>query len=299
MSLSEICYEQIMDDYWYAEYLGLKVMMMRSNGFINATKLCADGSKQFYHWMGNKRSKNLVKYFDKKFNETSNQSSPTEFRGPETTNCNFQAHRKIQLYTVVQGGENYILSGTYVHPKLILDIAAWVSNEFYDLASKVVEDYAIKLWKDKLEAMQQTLDIVSLEKDVAMQTLNLLGQDNKTLLNETQGLKEGISKKKKELDIWASTHAFTMLRTNDDKAMKYYVIRCKKQEMRHGIKRLRARHPHSILAYQQNAIPNGMNLFARLKLTRRIKTKNNYFETNMREAELIDLLGKLCEVYNC
>ena len=53
MVLSKMAYdimridEQINGDYWHAEYLGLRMVAMKSNGYINATKLCSDGKKLF------------------------------------------------------------------------------------------------------------------------------------------------------------------------------------------------------------------------------------------------------------
>ena len=50
MSLSEICFLQIKDDFWLAQYDCYIVTMMKSCGWINATKLCSDEGKQFEDW---------------------------------------------------------------------------------------------------------------------------------------------------------------------------------------------------------------------------------------------------------
>ena len=76
-NISEICYEQIKDDYWYADYLGFKVVMMKSNCYINATKLCNDGAKRFEHWIDNKHSKGMLNFYQKKLNQS--QSSVEVF----------------------------------------------------------------------------------------------------------------------------------------------------------------------------------------------------------------------------
>jgi len=51
ISMSDICYEQIRDNYWYGQYSKFKVVINKSNGYINATKLCIDGGKQFKKWL--------------------------------------------------------------------------------------------------------------------------------------------------------------------------------------------------------------------------------------------------------
>src|SRR5271156_29768 len=59
-SLSNICYSQIRDDFWYATYGPFQVVMMKKTGFINATKLCSLGGKDFSRWSENKSSQELI-----------------------------------------------------------------------------------------------------------------------------------------------------------------------------------------------------------------------------------------------
>src|SRR5436190_13926147 len=66
---SDICYEQINGDYWYATYLGTKIVILMSNGYINATKLCTDGGKQFKHWLPCKHSQEVLAYYKVKLNQ--------------------------------------------------------------------------------------------------------------------------------------------------------------------------------------------------------------------------------------
>ena len=59
-SLSSIIYEQINEDYGYGNYLGLKLLIHRPTGMINATKLCNDTKKKMCHWLSNKTTKLLL-----------------------------------------------------------------------------------------------------------------------------------------------------------------------------------------------------------------------------------------------
>ena len=47
-------YEDINDRFGYANYLGLKVLIDKTNGYINGTKLCNDNNKRMCHWLSNK-----------------------------------------------------------------------------------------------------------------------------------------------------------------------------------------------------------------------------------------------------
>ena len=45
--ISEVAFEQIQDNYWYGAYGEFRVIMMKDTGYINATKMCNDGGKNF------------------------------------------------------------------------------------------------------------------------------------------------------------------------------------------------------------------------------------------------------------
>ena len=68
--IGDICYEQIKGDYWYASYLGVKVVMDKSTGYINATRLCADGGKIYKNWLRNKHNQGMLEYYLMKLNQS-------------------------------------------------------------------------------------------------------------------------------------------------------------------------------------------------------------------------------------
>ena len=58
--LSEVSYQHICDNYWYGMYGDFNIILMKDNGFVNATKLCKDGGKDLCDWSRNKSSKGLL-----------------------------------------------------------------------------------------------------------------------------------------------------------------------------------------------------------------------------------------------
>jgi len=50
-SISDIIYEDVNKDYGYGNYLGLKLLIHKQSGMINATKLCKENGKQFKNWL--------------------------------------------------------------------------------------------------------------------------------------------------------------------------------------------------------------------------------------------------------
>src|SRR5271156_1115564 len=114
-------------------------------------------------------------------------------------------------------------------------------------------------------------------------------------INVTIQEKEKVIKaKKRQYDIWAGTHAFTMMRLNNPEAkLPLYAIRCKRTSMSRAVKKLRAKHPNSIMIYQSSRVPNPVNLYNRLKDSGLLRFKGNYCASLVAEADVIDKLGKL------
>ena len=60
--------KKINDNFSYGTCADFSVVIMNSNGYISATKLCKDADKYFAHWKINSFSKQLVKETSKLIN---------------------------------------------------------------------------------------------------------------------------------------------------------------------------------------------------------------------------------------
>jgi Protein of unknown function (DUF3627)/KilA-N domain len=211
-----------------------------------------------------------------------------------------------------------IISGTYVHSLLIPHIACWISVDFALKVSEVINGYIVYEYKRKAEDLEVQLEITAgnvakLEEVVAEKDELINGKDN--LINTAHNLLATandlidnqsktiidvcgvVEKKKKQLDVWASSHGFTMARLNNPNAkMPYYAIRRKRVNMSGAIKKLRAKHPHSIMVFQTSYVPNPVNLYNRLKTCGILKFKGNYCNSVVPESELITKLGELYDI---
>jgi len=106
MDITSACFDHIITineiEYHKALYGPFNVIMMKTNdyrnGYINATKLCEKWGKVFNDWIELVESKELLE-----------ESSDL-------------------LYSVSQ--KDGILSGTYIHPKLIPHIGMWINPKF-------------------------------------------------------------------------------------------------------------------------------------------------------------------------
>jgi hypothetical protein len=120
-SLNDVCYEQISENFHYGIFGDFHLVIDKDTGCFNATKLCAMSGKDFSDWKRLSRAKRLMSYL---------QEQPTNV-GKELV---------YEVRTSNTGIEKQI-TGYYVQKELILDIASWISPEFYFRCNNIVINY--------------------------------------------------------------------------------------------------------------------------------------------------------------
>ena len=135
MSLNNIIIEQINENYYRGEFLGLDLVIDKTTGYFNATKLCNDGNREFKTWHRTKKTKELLKSVSKIY-------------------YGADLHRN-GLYEVKIGKKSIStkdISGTYVCKELILDISSWISPDFYLKCNKIILTHAEEEFKKQHKA---------------------------------------------------------------------------------------------------------------------------------------------------
>ncbi|MGL5355072.1 MAG: KilA-N domain-containing protein [Cetobacterium sp.] len=56
-SLNNICYQQIKDSFYFGIFGEFQLVVDKSTGCFNATKLCNIGGKKFKHWTSLEKTK--------------------------------------------------------------------------------------------------------------------------------------------------------------------------------------------------------------------------------------------------
>lgn len=113
MSSKKLMLTMIDSRYGYSMVSECKIIVCKQTKYINATKLCQEisdssGSKKpFGNWIINASSKKIL-------NKTSIWTGINE----------------SDLMFNINGGKNFEIRGTYVHPLLITPIISWISPEF-------------------------------------------------------------------------------------------------------------------------------------------------------------------------
>lgn len=248
-SFVNVCIQQIGDTYYYYGYLGdFKIIIDSRNGFVNATKLCASGSKKFFHWLEMKHAKSFIDYIKCYYSSKNGENCEVlyEYRGKRSETA-------------------AILRGTYVHEDLIIPIACWVSNLFAHKVVKIIKHVNVKYVREKYMK-----EISTLETTVMV------------LENETKKYKqveEDISPKSKD-----KSKQNTFVLTEIDGKYPLHATRCQRRSMILQLQRLRKTYPYAKVLYKRDYDPNAVNLFNRtkekipyIKTSRnKIKLYNNY-----------------------
>ena len=103
------CYSQIDGDFWFAEYFEFDVVMMRSTGHINATKLCSDNGKRFAAWLADEQNKDTLEFY---------------------------AKEGMHIMRVHEGSAN--VRGTYIPNELMYQVGSWISPRFTIKCNRLV-----------------------------------------------------------------------------------------------------------------------------------------------------------------
>ena len=308
--LSKICFEQIRDNYYHGQYGNFSAIINKETGYVNATKLCNDGGKKFYHWSDSKVSKELIIALKQQvFSEALGEHCIRDVWSMIPYNPVAEVVK--QVFTKNQTNEDKLIAGTYIHPLLIPHVACWVSPAFALKAGSLINNFITDEWKHKLEVAQQ------LQKDLEMEVNSLQSQnlelqdsandwheiaDHNLVMMETKAeavdnLEAKVCEQIRDKHTWSSTHAFTILCINDVEStcLPYYAIRCRRKAVCQSIKKLRHKHPKAEVIHQEYKVPNAINLFERLKKQHAIETKRNYFSHLLAdEGKLFHLVSSLC-----
>ena len=146
----------INEQYHYGMLGEFKVVIRTSDNYINITKLCADGGKEFRKWKSKKGPQEYLAYFDK--NEL-NLDSPDQDCQESEYKCIDWVH--LDQLKGIPSETAKIIQGTYAHMDVAIYVAQWVSYEFAIKVSKIVRSYynrELILERDDLKSKNSSLE---------------------------------------------------------------------------------------------------------------------------------------------
>ena len=213
--------------YVHARYLDLDLLMMASNGFVNASKLCEKFGTEFKLWTRTKSASELIvdkleSILEAKQTEISQLLQGTHLHLVKNTlkllqsGSNYKSLPKEVLAEIIiqvkanrYGG---VVTGTYIHPDLVLDLAYWISLPVRKKVRSIVQNY--------LTALKREEDSKILAENIR------LTQEVSKVHNENQSLKSMIEdlKRQNEKIIFQNTQTHSQLNhvvTTVDSAKNY------------------------------------------------------------------------------
>ena len=310
--------------------------MMKDTGYINVTKMCSSGGKDYKDWSRLKGSHELIAALENQLSlentHATLQNSDLALRDDRCADLHIG---NFTIQKVNSGNKTEVgctISGTYIHPDLVPSVAGWISPNFQLKANRVTNGYIAWQYKVQLASATQqnsNLSQVILNKSKALNLNNIANrlmaqqvdkaeqlhrvaaldahraqqhaQNMETTVQQKDvaidKLAETVQQKERRHQVWSSTHAFSMMRLNNPAAkLSYYAIRRERTDMSRAIKKIRVKHPYSIMVYQNSYVANPINLYSRLKTCGILRFNRNYCHSSVGEAELIAKLGELCSV---
>src|SRR3981189_2361950 len=149
--INELVFEQIEGNFWYAAYGPFCVVMMKDTGYINATKMCNSGGKNYCDWSLLNSSHELINALaiDLALENTHGASASTLRDGNQQI-CGLPSPLCKLIQTRNSTDVERIISGTYIHPDLVPSVAGWISPSFQLMANRVVSGYISQEYQSKL-----------------------------------------------------------------------------------------------------------------------------------------------------
>ncbi len=177
--------------YSFGKYGDFDVIFRDKDGFINATKLCKLGGKDYTKWnrLNLEGPQKLIKALKTKlYSESTQKQTIAKFGQGLNSVSNTQNVTSFEDIivedTISQENTSLIIWGTYVHPKLINSIASWVSEDFALKVADIVEEYFIKKANTNLNDLIKDYQNQLVLKDDKIDTLI------KKVDNQTEELKQ-------------------------------------------------------------------------------------------------------------
>ena len=308
VSLSELVFEDVNDNYGWGKYGDFRVLIRKKDGYINVTKLCQDGGKEFKSWNRNQYSSELIEEVK--------------------STVRYCTEPVVVIDTVMDG--LYSTRGTYAHPDIVPHIASWISPKFAVKVSRIVNDYIVRSYREQIRIKDTRIDELIEETRKQNQMLQEQKEENQkqTLMlqkqhDEIQVLLAQSEHHTRQLDI-ANENTISVLdklgaasdrvvprdRIPVNKqecmyimhvpgdALPYHVIRAQRRicDMTLQKKQQQNQNTRLVVVYDSHPNPREEFLCFRTRAKGKIIVIGNKFKLRgIREEEMVDLLTQVHE----
>jgi hypothetical protein len=289
-----IIFKEINNEYGYGKYGLFEVVMMHSNFYINATKMCKDYNekheldsdfkkKEFFSWKRLESAKNIIKFVANKL------SIPKE----EMLITNIKGTKKVTY-------------GTYIHPDLALVVAQWISHDFYWNVNEIIKKHfsqealekknkIIDKQKNEINGLENKVDDLNNKMDKVLNNNEKLLKQNKILLKKADNTEQRVIEllaESQKLSNWlyssndkkvvatgkkGDNNVLLIVKNNSDAAddYKYSVFRIQQKNMNSSLGNHLEIFPDMQIILLVDESPNAVNLWMRIKQALKNNFKNS------------------------
>ena len=174
-------------------------VIVDSNGYYQASKICKDNKKKFYDWKRLDRTQELLKIYSKRLKLSIERSSGNS-RDFKTT---YLINKRLENYTPE-------LQGNYIHPKLVHHLCEWCNLEYAIIVGEI------------MDSINEQTHL----RNITLKTFNEeLKQENENLKQEIKGLNNKIN-----LQLSIINNKCVNTRTDSRKFRIYDITQYKKNQ---------------------------------------------------------------------
>lgn len=155
-------------------YGDIECIIMKSNDYINVSKLCkygltkGDNPKEFYTWLENNSSQELIKYIEQEYLVARNSWSSALIKRMDLAN-------------------DY--KGYYAHKYIVVQVAQWISPQFALRISRMYDDYATKKYQYEINKKESRVVEVELMLQEQRETNRILKEDRNRISEDLRILR--------------------------------------------------------------------------------------------------------------
>ncbi|CCU55451.1 N1R/p28-like protein [Adoxophyes honmai entomopoxvirus 'L'] len=287
MSLNDICYEQIKDSFHYGLFGGFKLVIDKTNGYFNATKLCKDGGKRFKHWNENDKSKEIIIYV-RNFLQSRNSVLANDdiiYEEKKTNN-------KLDI--------DKIITGTYVHKLLLLNISLWISNEFYLKCYTIIEKYYIDEYTTEYKEDKNKLNgkIKEIEKNIEDKNNVITSLENsiKDLNITLNNVKPKIITPPSHNSMYSTFTIIKLYFENKKDDYNYYITTVCNRDYYIKINNLRILYPELSIVLKLVRVPNSKYLLDNIKNDTIKNVEYNKNKFNLIDVNINEFINTIMEI---
>ena len=273
--IRDVMFEHIDKEYAYGKLGDFEVIIMKKNGYVNATRVCDKCGKLFRKWMRNKVSKEIISEVTKLLNKNEYGTNVPDL-----------------IVKVLTG--NNVTRGTYVHSDLINHIVYWCSPKYAVHMSKIVNEYHINQAMDKkdklLKRKENKIDKMGKKIDKLLKKNDILLKDNEDFRRRDDIMSNKVDHLVDEIDIKldnyvvegnpSTRHILVIIKTNElpqkiktkkgkfittQPEYDYIALRVMEKSYRSRIKKITEKFPDMKILLEIKYTPNSMNLWNRIR----------------------------------